>query len=287
MGNNELFKTIEQLKETLAEISSARQQVSDTVSAYAQTQTEIHSYTKHLMEIENVLSKLISLLQNNEVTIEQQSSSVISNLNKSCDTILSKTKDGLAAVSHKFAEDTTANIDFMDKQIEKFNHIIENAGQLTSRVELISTETKKLVSLITVLQKDFSSSQTVQNDNINRIQSSLSGQLQTANGTLKGIVASFSKQETILEQQGAILESLSISCNTIVNDITKLNVLCGNIQDSVKSYCNNIQTSIDFLKKESEELQQTVYKEAKSNRYLCIRIMIGIIISIILQFVIK
>ena len=81
MENNELFKTIEQLKETLAEISSARQQVSDTVSAYAQTQTEIHSYAKHLMEIENVLSKLISLLQNNEVTIEQQSSSVISNLN--------------------------------------------------------------------------------------------------------------------------------------------------------------------------------------------------------------
>ena len=281
MENNELFKTIEQLKETLAEISSARQQVSDTVSAYAQTQTEIHSYTKHLMEIENVLSKLISLLQNNEVTIEQQSSSVVSNLKKSCDTILSKTKDGLATVSHKFAEDTTANIDFMGKQIEKFNHIIENAGQLTSRVELISTETKKLVSLITVLQKDFSSSQTVQNDNINRIQSSLSGQLQTANGTLKGIVASFSKQETILEQQGGILESLSI------NDITKLNVLCGNIQDSVKSYYNDIQTSIDFLKKESERLQQTVYKEAKSNRYFCITIIIGIIISIILLFVVK
>lgn len=272
MENNELFKTIEQLKETLAEISSARQQVSDTVSAYAQTQTEIHSYTKHLMEIENVLSKLISLLQNNEVTIEQQSSSVVSNLKKSCDTILSKTKDGLATVSHKFAEDTTANIDFMGKQIEKFNHIIENAGQLTSRVELISTETKKLVSLITVLQKDFSSSQTVQNDNINRIQSSLSGQLQTANGTLKGIVASFSKQETILEQQGGILESLSISCNTIVNDITKLNVLCGNIQDSVKSYYNDIQTSIDFLKKESERLQQTVYKEAKSNRYFALQL---------------
>lgn len=287
MANNELFKTIEQLKETLAEISSARQQVSDTVSAYAQTQMEIHSYTKNLMEIENVLSKLVSLLQNNEVTIEQQSSSVISNLKKSCDTVLSKTKDGLAIVSHKFAEDTAANIDFIGKQIEKFNHIIENAGQLTSQVELISTETKKLVSLITVLQKDLLSSQTVQNDNINRIQSSLSDQIRTVNGTLKGIAASFSKQEAGLEQQESILESLSISCDTIANDITKLNVLCGNIQDSIKSYCNNLQTSIDFIKNETEKLQQSVCKETKNNRYLIITILIGIIISIILQFIIK
>ena len=287
MENNELFKTIEQLKETLAEISSARQQVSDTVSAYAQTQTEIHSYTKHLMEIENVLSKLISLLQNNEVTIEQQSSSVISSFKKSCDTAVSKTEDGLAAVSHKFAEDTAANIGFMSKQIEKFDSIIENAGQLTSRVELISTETKKLVSLITVLQRDLSSSQTVQNENISRIQSSLSDQIGTTNGTLKDIVASFFKQEAGREQQESILESLSISCNAIANDITELNILCGNIQDSIKSYYNNLQTSIDFIKRETEKLRQYVCREAKNNRYLSVTVLIGIIISIMLQFIIK
>ena len=44
MENNTLFKTIEQLKETLTDISSARQQVTDTVTAYALTQKEIHSY---------------------------------------------------------------------------------------------------------------------------------------------------------------------------------------------------------------------------------------------------
>lgn len=287
MENNELFKSIEQLKETLAEISSARQQVSDTVSAYAQTQKKIHSYTKNLMEIENVLSKLVSLLQNNEVTIKQQSSSVISNLKKSCDTVLSKTEDELTTVSHKFAEDTAANIDSMGKQIEEFNHVIENAGQLTSRMELISTETNKMVSLITVLQNDLSSSQTVQNDNISRIQSSLSDQIQIANGTLKGLVDSFKKQETGIEQHKSKLESLSINCNTIANDITKLNVLCGNIQDSIKFYCNNLQTSIDFIKNETEKIQQSVCKGTKNNKYLNIAILIGIIISIILQFIIK
>lgn len=247
-----MFKTIEQLKETLTEVSSARQQVSDTVAAYAHTQTAIRSYTENLIGIENALTKLIALLQKNEVTIEQQSSSAVSNLKKSCDTVLSKAKDELSMVSHKFTENTTTNINLLSKQIEKFNHVLGLINQLTSRVEQISAETKNLTSLITALRKDLSSSQTIQNDNINRMQSSLSSQIQTINESLKDIIVSFS-----------------------------------NLQNCIKSYHNNIEISIDNLKDESEKQQQVVCKEVRNNKYLVIILLAGIIVDIMLRFVMR
>ena len=254
MGNNELFKTIEQLKETLAEISSARQQVSDTVSAYAQTQTEIHSYTKNLMEIENVLSKLVSLLQNNEVIIGQQSETAISKLETSCNVVLDRTKVELSTISQKFAENASVNIEGMNKQIEKFSHIIEKTHQLTSKVDIISSEIRELTSLIVTLQKNLALSLTTQDkiiDDINRNQNFISDQLQTVN-------------------------------NAIANDIAKLNVLCSDIQNFVKSYYSNLQVYIENIRKAIEDTQQNICRETKINRYLEVVILIAIIISVAL-----
>ena len=170
MSNNELFKTIEQLKETLIGISSARQQVSETVAAYAQTQEKVHSYTENLIGIEHALSKLITLLQNNKVVIGQQSIAAISNLESSCDTLLDRTKAELSATSRKFAEHIAANLDVMANEAEKFGNTIKDACQFTSKVEVISDDVVKLISLITVLQQELSSSQAAQDkmiDNIN------------------------------------------------------------------------------------------------------------------------
>ena len=144
MENNTLFKTIEQLKETLTDISSARQQVTDTVTAYALTQKEIHSYAKHLKDIENALAELITLLQNNNTAIEQQTESAVSNLNRSCDQILNKTKSELSNATKKFTSDTVENINTLNRQAEKFNHIIDSANQLTHNIDTISEEISKL-----------------------------------------------------------------------------------------------------------------------------------------------
>ena len=171
MSNNELFKTIEQLKETLIGISSARQQVSETVAAYAQTQEKVHSYAENLIGIEHALSKLITLLQNNKVVIGQQSIAAISNMESSCDTLLDRTKAELSATSRMFAEHITANLDIMTNEAEKFgNTIKDTCCQFTGKVEVISDDVVKLLSLITALQQELSSSQAAQDkmiDNIN------------------------------------------------------------------------------------------------------------------------
>ena len=288
MENNELFKAIEQLKETLTEISSARQQVNDTVTAYAQTQSELHSYTENLASIENVLSNLIVLLQNNKVLIEQQSSSVVSNLKDSCDLVLSKTKDELSVISQKFAKDTIVNIDAMKGQLEKFNNVIEKTGKLTDKVDKISADIIQLVSSTTALQKDFVTSQAAQDmviDNISRTQNSVSSQLKTINGTSKDIVVSLSKQENALEQQGEMLEVLSTCSNAISDNIIKLNTICVDIQNSAKLIQTNFHTSIEGVRKDLECAKQDIFQKIKNNQNISIIVLIVVIISIILQLV--
>lgn len=90
--NNDLYQTIEELKDTLANIDSARKQVSDTIAAYSETQNGIQNYVEKLDGIESGLKKLIFLLQNNKVIIEQQASSAVANLQTTCNIIAEKTK---------------------------------------------------------------------------------------------------------------------------------------------------------------------------------------------------
>lgn len=83
MKNNELFQSIEHLKETLSDVASAREQVSETVKAYSQTQKEIRLYIDNLNKIEVAISSLITLFQNNKVVVDQQSTNAVNNLKTS------------------------------------------------------------------------------------------------------------------------------------------------------------------------------------------------------------
>ena len=88
--NNDLYQTIEELKNTLVNIDSARKQVRDTVAAYSATQSGIQNYVDKLHDIENALKQLVALLQNNKVIIEQQVSSAIVNLQTTCTEITTR-----------------------------------------------------------------------------------------------------------------------------------------------------------------------------------------------------
>ena len=55
--NNNLYQTIEELKNTLENIDSARKQVSDTVAAYSATQSGVQDYVDKLCGIESALKQ--------------------------------------------------------------------------------------------------------------------------------------------------------------------------------------------------------------------------------------
>lgn len=286
MENNELFKTIERLKETLTEISSARQQVTETVDAYAQTRSKIQSYTDSLRGIEDVINQLVTLLQNRKETLEQQSSASVLALETSCNVVANATKEKLTSASQKFSSDTLSNINLMTKQIDRFAQAVKEARELTDKVDATSNEVSRLVSSIEVLQQKLVSSQDAQDrviDKISQTQDNEVGSLQTLSNTADNITTSISSLNNILTQHGDHMQSLAAKSDSIAADIARVNQQCAGIQDTVNTSKAKVLSSIDEVKGSQQNLQ----KEIRYNRYISIVLLIGMILIAVLSFMAK
>lgn len=161
MENNELFQTIEQLKNTLSDVASARQQVEDVISAYTHTNTEINTYIENFERIEVTISAVIELLSNNKAVIEQQATSIVSEFEKSCTSIVDDIKKELTASVKQFEVEASRNIVNMAKQIESLEAVVDNAAKLTSIAEIISDSTNKIVDSLNVVKQELDISQKI------------------------------------------------------------------------------------------------------------------------------
>lgn len=169
MENNELFQTIEQLKNTLSDVASARQQVEDVISAYTHTNTEINTYIENFERIEVTISAVIELLSNNKAVIEQQATSIVSEFEKSCTSIVDDIKKVLTASVKQFEVEASRNIVNMAKQIESLEAVVDNVAKLTSIAEIISDSTNKIVDSLNVVKQELDISQKNQNEAIKNV----------------------------------------------------------------------------------------------------------------------
>ncbi len=270
MENNELFQTIEQLKETLSEVATAREQVSETVKAYGQTQIQIHSYIDNLNQIEAAISSLMTLLQKNKVVVDQQSNTAINSLKTSCDTILDHVKNEFATTSQRFSDDTGKNLRTMSAQIEKLDHSVDKANTLTNKVEAISKEVSDLINSVKILQVSLVDSQRTQDDAIEII-----------SNKQDDTKVSLSKQDEILERHTNALESLmtnvSENRDSIRQDLVMLSSAIAASTDSLNKAIEELNTSLNSASAET-------IKGIKINRWLIIAVFI---ILAILQYLFK
>lgn len=199
----ELYETIEDFKDTLSEISSAREQVSNTVNAYAKTQECIQNYINKLEGVEHCLDELFLLLQNNKTVINQQASTAITNLQTTCDKVVEETRNKLSEASQLFSKELSSNLRVMSNYVEEFDKAIKKASALTNDVENMSNEVANLTSSINILQQELSTSQKEQNNILTHIDNGINslaennariitleqeviGQVKTANNSIIG-----------------------------------------------------------------------------------------------------
>ncbi|WP_448780706.1 hypothetical protein [Bacteroides congonensis] len=250
----ELYKTIEELKETLSDISSARKQVSDTVNAYIKTQEDIQEYINNLDGIECCLDKLVLLLQNNKTVIDQQSSTAVANLQTTCDKVVENTKSELSEASQIFSEKLNSNLRVMSKHVEAFDDAIKKTATLTNNVEKTSNEVVNLVSSVKTLQQELSASQ---------------------------------------KKQDAILAHINEGVQSLFEDNTKNVVLLQKSIGQVKTIGDNITRKLDNIQQTFETItskinttQENIDKEVKNNRYIGIAILVFIIIFALCQYLV-
>ena len=273
MENNELFQTIEQLKNTLSDVASARQQVEDVISAYTHTNTEINFYIENFERIEVAISAVIELLSNNKTAIEQQLISIVGDFKQSCTSIIGDIKKELTTSTKQFDIETNQNIVHMTKQIKSLETVVNNAVKLTSIAEIISDNTNKIVDSVKAVNQELNTSQKIQDEAIKNIGNT---QISVLNH------AQSSEQEKLLIAQRESLDIHSNSVRQVLDTLsantTKIGALCDNIKTSI----SHTQQAIDSLKITIEDNYVHMSKENKINRLLLI---LCFIILIIIHFV--
>lgn len=285
MENNELFQTLEKLKDTLSDVASARQQVENVVSAYTNINTEINSYVENFKQIEVSIAALIDLLKNNRMALEKQAISVVCEFRRSCTSIADDIKRELTASSQQLDAGVSQNLSRMTKHIEKLGITVDEAHKLIPIVQSISASTSNIVDNINAIKQDLNTSQKKQDEAIEHIgntQNSVLQQAKSCNTFLDAIDKSFSKQEKLLVSQKQNLEihanSTRLDLDALSTGVTQLEALCNDIKSSI----SHTQQAIDSLTKVLESSSARIFKENKINRWLLI---IGLIILIIIHFV--
>lgn len=285
MENNELFQVIEQLKNTLSDVASARQQVEDVISAYTHTNTEIKFYIENFERIEVGISAVIELLSNNKVAIEQQATAIVSEFKKSCTSIVEDIKKELTATVGQFDVEVNRNIFNITVQIKSLETVVDNAAKLASITEIISDSTNKTVDSVNAIKQELNASQKIQNDAIKHIGDKLMSvlyQVQSSSTLLDNITKSLIEQEKQLGVQRQNLDAYSNfarqAIDTLLANTNKIGALCDNVETSI----SHTQQAIDSLKKIVEDNSTRISKENKINRWLLI---LCFIILVIIHFV--
>lgn len=266
--NNDLYQTIEDLKNTLENIDSARKQVSDTVAAYSATQSGIQDYVDKLCGIESALKQLVALLQNNKVIIEQQASSAISTLQTTCAEIIAKIQKGQENVSLSFSEKLNLGIQEIDRQVNTFDNSVKRAESLAKNIKEISDNVANVVQTVKVIRQELSFSQNEQDVVLGRIDGNVSSLMSSCSESAKALNDEINSKATILR-----------------NDLGQLKDSNENIIQKLANNQHTILRSLDDLKNEISESKAEIEKQAKVNRNIGFATLALLVLLVILHFI--
>lgn len=266
--NNNLYQTIEELKNTLENIDSARKQVSDTVAAYSATQSGIQDYVDKLCGIESALKQLVVLLQNNKVIIEQQASSAIANLQTTCTEITAKISEEQEATALSFSERLNSKIQEIDRQVSTFDNFVKRAESLAKNIKEISDNVANVVQTVKVIRQELSFSQNEQDVVLGRIDGNVSSLMSSCSESAKALNDEINSKATILR-----------------NDLGQLKDSNENIIQKLANNQHTILRSLDDLKNEISESKAEIEKQAKINRNIGFTTLALLVLLVFLHFI--
>ena len=266
--NNNLYQTIEELKNTLENIDSARKQVSDTVAAYSATQSGIQDYVDKLCGIESALKQLVALLQNNKVIIEQQASSAIANLQTTCTEITAKISEEQEATALSFSERLNSKIQEIDRQVSTFDNSVKRAESLAKNIKEISDNVVNVVQTVKVIRQELSFSQNEQDVVLGRIDANVSS-----------LMSSCSESAKVLNDE------INSKAKILRNVLGQLKDSNENIIQKLANNQHTILRSLDDLKNEISESKAEIEKRAKTNRNIGFATLALLVLLVFLHFI--
>lgn len=304
--DKELNKIIEDIKITLSNISSARQQVSNTVSAYTETQKEIKNYINEMNGIEQSVKELVLLLQKNKSSLDTQASTSILRFKETCNEIIESTKSNLSETVQSFSEKQDSNLRVMAKQVEDLDNSLKEASTLTGNVKEMSNEVSFLTSSLKALQQNFSNSKKEQDNVLNQINlgiksldENIDKDINLLQERIEQIKTGISKVKSEFDSIRGLLDKLfhdltdniDIAKNSINKEISSLKTIqqkISNTQERQEEILNKIDRDLksqtEDINKNIDTLEDKITDEIKKNRYIEITIALIFIVFAIYHF---
>ncbi len=261
MENNELFKTIEQLKDTLSGVDSAQQQVVQVTSAYDGLRNKVDNFVATLSKLISQFDSLRNSLLSERTDNLSKYKSALDSMKQSCDDLISDFSGNCENIAFNFKQKASQFIN--DAQVETANLRTEitRLENLEAKFTAATESVKGVRTQLESISKELSDSQKAQDEGI---------------ATIKGKLNEFfEKSKTDVSAINNSLTSISSKLGEISQSISDHN---SSIQDNLRTLADKIASIEDILNTN----HQALLKESKTNRTL---FLVGIAIVAILAII--
>jgi len=256
MESNYLLEALDSLKQNLAEIQSAREQVETTVAASDRLQNVVSGYVTAISKLQDDVKKWQDEIKNYQQAKITDVEGSISHLKSSCDSAVSAFDKDVQKASASFSDDANKTLSAFTKENEKFAEQIAQLNTLHNSIKQAASEIESIKGVLDALSTDLKESQKSQDvalDKINQKATNLPNAIQQA---------ADNNVQKLNELHSALISRIDIIDG-------KENVIKDKLEQSVEKISTEIQSSRD-----------NVTKNIQINRWILIA---GIVILVILQ----
>lgn len=274
MENNELFQTIEQLKTTLSEISSAREQVEKTVKSSSDLLKVVEDYVASVRTLCVGLITMEDSWGDFGNDLRERYEKAISKLITSCSEIITAFRTDVVKIATEFKTQTEGTLSKFEEQNNTLSEKIKELGVLRDEIKTAIAVIAPIKESLAQLSKDLKESQEKQDvvlDDINQ-------KVKDIPVTIKGYT------DKIVEKIDAVCQELKTLLDSTSTKIDLLNEKADNLKNATAQILSAVQSSSETLTNAIISSKEETAKSININRWI---IIIGIIILSILQYVFK
>lgn len=268
---------LQRLEQNLNDLTSARQQVEDTVKASNELQKVVAEYVSSIETLCTRLKRWDADLGNRESSLSHEIESMVTQLTTSSTQIVSLFLKSVEDTTSEFSNNTNAEITKFVEQNNKLAERVQELNKLREEIKKSTGEIQAIKESSAQISKDLKESQEGQDVLLDEIKAK--------------VLATDTSTQEIITTLGTISQSISTSfnnlsskCDALTNDIAGLAQLCQSIQSAATAIGSSIQNSTSQLESKINDTKEAISKAVNINRWI---IIAGIILLAILQFVIK
>lgn len=287
-------EALERLEKNLNDVSSARQQVEETVASSNALQEIITNYVSSLTSIQTEIQRLVSDLEQYKSLKTSDIESGIVRIKKSCETAITSFDNQIQASSDKFNSKVgdiislfTQENDRLKEQISNFETIktsLQTSFQETTKnIEALKNDVKKISSGIDLSEK-------IQKSILAAVKSDTEDTTRSIKSECSGLSEKINEQKNSLEELlNGYSESLKHNVselNAHIESLSKKSESILSTQADLKSLCNKTKSNVETFQENTAAQLSKINKGILINRWVTVIGFISVIGLLLLKHVV-